>query len=112
MKHTEGTWKHDGEIIYTGNYTLNNGWVNHATIAKVEPHTNWEENAHLICAAPELLTACKEALGVLTEPGMMDVDEWKTWQKKAISLLTSAINDAEDRIERIGRGAGNQPAPF
>lgn len=59
MKHTPGPWKHDGEIIYSGNYTLNNGWTNHATIAKVEDRANWEANARLIAAAPDLLDACK-----------------------------------------------------
>jgi hypothetical protein len=60
MKHTPGPWKHDGEIIYSGNYTLNNGWTNHATIAKVEDHANWEANARLIAAAPDLLEALKK----------------------------------------------------
>lgn len=60
MKHTPGPWKHDGEIIYSGNYTLNNGWTNHATIAKVEDRANWEANARLIAAAPDLLDALKK----------------------------------------------------
>ena len=41
-----------------------------------------------------LLEACQESLGVLTEPGMMDVDEWKAWSKKTVMLLKKAISAA------------------
>lgn len=46
----------------------------------------------------QLLESAKEALGVLTEPGMMDVDEWKAWQKRTIAQLAAAIAKAEGQI--------------
>ena len=61
-----------------------------------------EANARLIAAAPEtkeqrdeLLEACKEAFGVLTEPGIMDVDKWKGWRKLTVAKLREAIDKAE-----------------
>ena len=54
-------------------------------------------DAHLIAAAPDLYEACQEAYGVLTEPGMMDVDEWKVWQKRTIAMLDAAITKAKGR---------------
>ena len=59
-----------------------------------EKHTP-NANARLIAAAPDLLEACKWAEGVLTEPGMMDVDEWKDWQKRTVIKLHEAIKKAE-----------------
>ena len=54
-------------------------------------------NARLIAAAPELLAALADCIDVLTEPGMMDVDEWKTWKKRAESAGRAAIAKAEGR---------------
>lgn len=42
-------------------------------------------------AESDLLAACEAAEGVLTEPGIMDVDEWKAWQKRTIVELRAAI---------------------
>lgn len=43
----------------------------------------------------KLLEACKEALGVLTEPGIMDVDEWKGWRKLTVAKLKMCIAECE-----------------
>jgi hypothetical protein len=48
-------------------------------------------NARLIAAAPDLLAALNECVGVLTEPAIMDLDEWKAWQKRAIQDAITAI---------------------
>ena len=58
-----------------------------------------ESNARLIAAAPELLEACKEAFGVLTEPGIMAVDKWKGWRKLTVAKLREAIEQAEKGTE-------------
>ena len=46
-------------------------------------------NARLIVKAvnlfDELVAALTECLGVLIEPGIMDVDEWKAWQHQAVA---------------------------
>jgi len=52
-------------------------------------------NARLIAAAPDLLAACEAAEGVLTEPGVMDVDEWKAWQKRTVVNLRATIARAK-----------------
>lgn len=56
-----------------------------------------QKQADLFAAAPKLLEACGEALGVLNEPGIMDVDEWKEWRKRTIKSLIKAIAKAEGK---------------
>lgn len=65
-------------------------------IARVKAHAEAKANEHarLIAAAPELLIALQDALGVLSEPGIMDVDEWKAWQRKTIQSARTAIAKA------------------
>ena len=46
-----------------------------------------------------LLEACKEAFGVLTEPGIMAVDKWKGWRKLTVAKLREAIEQAEKGSE-------------
>ena len=55
------------------------------------PEIPWQ----VFAAAPELLAACKLADDVLTEPGIMDVDEWKALSKRAVRFLKQAIAKAE-----------------
>lgn len=54
-----------------------------------------QADARLIAAAPELLEACEQAIGVLTEPGVMGVDEWKAWQKRTIVAARAAVEKAK-----------------
>lgn len=56
-----------------------------------------KEYARWGAAAPDLLAACEEALGVMEEPGMMDFDEWKAWMKRAMNACSLAIAKAEGR---------------
>ena len=53
-----------------------------------KPIRTEENTGRDICAA---LTMC---LGVLEEPGIMDVDEWKAWQKQAIIAARAALAKA------------------
>ena len=55
-----------------------------------------EANARLIAAAPDLLTACKDALGTLMhEPQITDRALWPLPQ--TLNMLQSAIAKAESR---------------
>ena len=51
-------------------------------------------NAH-----DDLLNACHEALSVITEPGMLDVDEWREWKNKTVHYLRTAIAKATGQEE-------------
>lgn len=44
----------------------------------------------------ELLEACEDAQCLLTEPGIMDVDEWKAWQRSTVAKLTRLLADAKE----------------
>ena len=55
---------------------------------KLNLDTSIEHMATLIDASPDLYDACKQALGLLTEPGIMDADEWKVWRKETVDKLT------------------------
>ena len=64
-------------------------------IAVLHLHSTCDrDNARMAAAAPTLLAALEECLGVLTEPGVMDVDEWRTWKKRAIREAHEAITCA------------------
>ena len=54
-----------------------------------------EATGRLLAATPDLLAACREAEGVLTEPGIMDVDEWKAWCKRTVCDIRAAIAKAK-----------------
>jgi hypothetical protein len=57
--YTPGPWGYNGEIIFSGTYSLATGWTNHQNIAVMDACPNWEANAKLIAAAPELLEAAE-----------------------------------------------------
>lgn len=61
----------------------------------LEQMTPSDQLASINAILNEARAACQEALGVLTEPGIMDVDEWKAWQKKTVTLLQTVIAKAE-----------------
>ena len=44
----------------------------------------------------ELVEALTECVSVLTEPGMMDVDEWKAWQKQTITKARALLKRAKE----------------
>lgn len=41
--------------------------------------------------AAALVAACEAAEGVLTEPGIMDVDEWKAWSRRTVEQIRAAL---------------------
>lgn len=45
-----------------------------------------------------LLHACAQAEGVLTEPGVMDVDQWKRWQRQTVAELRAAMAAAKEQL--------------
>ena len=119
-KHTPGPWKYRepigmGRMYHIFFYDEHNialgridGYVDGVSCGK-SGYPNREEtiaNARLIAAAPEmkeqrdaLLKVSKEAFGVLTEPGVMDVDKWKGWRKLTVAKLREAIEQAEKGSE-------------
>ena len=69
VQHTPGPWKVDGNVIRGDEKS--NGSVSVACILDVAyPYGRWagesaQANARLIAAAPDLLEACKVALGII-----------------------------------------------
>lgn len=57
------------------------------------------ELARAIAALPELIVAARDAFGVLTEPGMMDVDEWKAWQHRTVAALHDVLAKIDGEAE-------------
>ena len=99
-KHTPGPWEsarnnsHRGSIA-TIHGCSNKDWVEVWSPNMWGPEEVNEANARLIAAAPELLEALKTCVNVLTEPGIMDVDEWKWLKKLAVQDARDAISKAE-----------------
>lgn len=52
-------------------------------------------NAH-----DDLLAACEDLLGVLSEPGIMDVDQWNAWKRVAEEAARAAIAKATPKPPR------------
>ena len=97
-KHTPGPWEvHKMTSTYQIPIWAESKWIGNID-AGIDADIA-EANARLIAAAPELLEACKEAFGVLTEPGIMDVDKWKGWRKLTVAKLREAIEQAEKGTE-------------
>jgi len=97
-KHTKGPWV--TEEIYSQIAIRHQYMGGGHTVAYVGTpgRMGGEEkraNARLIAAAPELLDACDAALGVLAEPGIMDIDKWKVWQKRTVAQLHAVIKKAK-----------------
>lgn len=51
--------------------------------------------AQVAAASQELFAALIETVAVLTEPGVMDVDEWKAWQKRTVANALDALRKAK-----------------
>ena len=101
--HTKLPWGYwpdccrDGGMITTNE---NGGHIAAPTFFEKSPELTKANAAFIVKACNshyELLDACKEAFGVITEPGVMDVDEWKAWQKKTIFQLKFIIAKAEGK---------------
>lgn len=44
--------------------------------------------------------ALREAVGVLTEPGMMSVDEWKAWKRRTVIMCWELLGVGQTTSER------------
>lgn len=87
--YTPGPWNYDGEIVYSGTYTLQERWKKHTNIAVMDDAPNWEANAHLIAAAPELLEAAEFLLNTTRM-----ITENDNIIKGARTMLIKALNKA------------------
>lgn len=47
--------------------------------------------SELVQSHADLLAAARECVEVLTEPGIMDVDEWKAWQRRTVNNTRQVI---------------------
>ena len=65
----------------------------------IQDKVEQERRRTLMAAAPKLLAACQELLTVLSEPGVMDVDEWKAWKRHAEENARAAILEATGGTE-------------
>ena len=58
-------------------------------------HPEDTANAHFNVLAcnlhDEMREALGDAVGVMTEPGIMDVDEWKAWYKRTIAAIRAIL---------------------
>jgi len=79
-QHTPGPWRAKGHCIETEEYSFN--WVASVQTSNVP---EWEANARLIAAAPDLLEACQRALA---EAVADDQDEWFANMRAAIAKAT------------------------
>ena len=103
QKHTPLPWIMEDECSYGWDIHAvdeDHTWVgdaknNHDNQLGFPPGKEGLANARLIIRACnshyKLLEACKEIFNVLTEPGMMDVDEWKAWKRRAELMAHKAI---------------------
>ena len=89
MSYTKGEWKIEGQDIFS--------YYEDGDRSYICTWSGTKKDAQLISAAPDLLLACKEAFGVLNEPGIMDIDKWMYWQKETLNQLQQAINKAEGK---------------
>lgn len=106
-KYTHGPWKRHPTPVTGKPGSLIGPWDDdkyytdrrfRRYVASVNAAETAEEtiaNCNLISAAPDLYETCKEMLEVLTEPGIMDVDEWKAWKRKTEAKARAAIEKAE-----------------
>lgn len=102
QKHTPGPWSVEenvraGGVVHLAvtNRSAGDDWMPCSISPQARARPIDYANARLIAAAPALLEACKAAEGVLTEPGIMDVDQWKAWSRKTVDQLRAAIASAE-----------------
>lgn len=82
-KHTPGSWF----VAYNGEGHCLIVSPPHGIVAELRKTPNDKDNARLIAAAPELLEACKLALGQLAHPLNYDV----------LDVLEKAIAKAEGK---------------
>ena len=83
-EHTPGPWTAYGSSVWSkaaNGQNKNSRIVANTTSAY--PDSADKDNARLIAACPELLQTSRTLLAVLIEAGIMDVDEWKAWKRKA-----------------------------
>ena len=99
-KHTPVPWRQEWS---KKSPSLNVFGANGYPVCRVPVHLSVgdddEANAEFIIQAcnayDNLLEACKDMLSVLTEPGVMDIDEWKTWKKRAEDKARVAIQEGK-----------------
>ena len=100
-QHTPGPWHVEN---FHGSWDVTHGPADDASERFSVLETLSEENARLIAAAPDLLAACKEALGYeYGQPGL-------GWRQR-IDLLEAAIAKAEGRKRQDPAGANPAGPP-
>ncbi len=111
-KHTSGPLT----TIYGQDYCLfgADGFPVASTKGKADIRRSPEEadaNAERIRLAwnchDDLLAVCKEMQCVLTEPGIMDVDEWKAWKRDVEERACNLFAKAESKS--VPQSAGVKP---
>jgi hypothetical protein len=84
VKHTPGPWRREGSIVRAGDFAIRLG----VKIGK--PQAEWDSNANLIAAAPEMLVALQRAeIELNTYLGELSAT--------ALPMVRAAIAKAEGR---------------
>jgi len=106
MKHSEGSWKAEQLNGTPIKWQVD---CNNDFCIAIMSSINSEANARLIAAAPRLLEAANKMIIVTHKD---DVEAARLELIAAVNEAEGFIDDSEERIERTGRGPGNQPANF
>jgi hypothetical protein len=96
-EHTPGPWLADGTgCVYSATLPKDDCVIAELQQASV----NWDADACLIAAAPELLEACKQLHNCLSDwVEIADSDDLRDSDSEAIKLSVAAIAKAEGRGE-------------
>lgn len=94
VKHTPGPWDHVAGHVHAEIQTVN-GERLYPTVAIVDHSTSrWEDNAHLIAAAPELLEALRGLYGAAAAMMADDISDITFELNKARAAIAKAEGSA------------------
>ena len=83
FKGTKGVWEYDNDCVSSSDISITSNIVCESPMSYIGSMANWEANAKLIAAAPELLEALQEVIKI-SDRNHIAWDKAKEAIKKAI----------------------------